>query len=108
MGKADLEFNFRKFSLGSSLRYNSKMENIDYIFLTPLFDQISPPGLGIGDYRLQHDHGDLVLDVRAGYQVNKTLRATFIVKNLTNYIYMQRPADMQPPRTFVFQLALTL
>lgn len=108
MGKADLEFNFRKYSLGSSLRFNSKMENIDYIFLTPLFDQISPPGLGIGDYRLQHDHGDLVLDVRAGYQVNKTLRATFIVKNLTNYIYMQRPADMQPPRTFVFQLALTL
>lgn len=108
MGKADLEFNFRKFSLGGSLRYNSKMENIDYIFLTPLFDQISPPGLGIGDYRLQHDRGDLVLDARAGYQLNKNVKATFIVKNVTNYIYMQRPADMQAPRIFFFQLGITL
>ncbi len=108
MGKADLELSYKKYSLGGSLRCNSRMENIDWVFATTLFDAISPPGLGITHYRDQHKRWDFILDVRAGVQINPSLRATFVVKNATNYIYMQRPADMQPPRTFLLQLGLTL
>lgn len=108
MGKADLELDYRRFSLGGSVRYNSKMENIDYIFVLGLLDAAFRPGLGIQHYRTYHDRGDLVLDLRASCQLSKILKASFVVKNVSNHIYMQRPADMQPPRTFVLQMGLTL
>ena len=52
--------------------------------------------------------GDLIIDLRAGYQMTKTARLGFIVNNLLNTEYMSRPANMMPPRTFAMQLALKI
>ena len=79
------------------------MENIDKIFTGGLLDVSFPPGLGIGDYRKYHNEGDFISDIRTTFRFTKNIEISFIVKNLLNYIYMQRPADMQPPRTFVLQ-----
>lgn len=100
--RADLDFTFRAFSAGMSARYNSRMINIDKIFTNGILDGFFSPGLGIGDYRKYHRGGDLVLDMRVGYQVTKNVELSLSVKNILNHIYMQRPADMQPPRTFTF------
>jgi outer membrane receptor for monomeric catechols len=62
--------------------------------------------LGIGDYRTNHPGGDWVVDSRLAFQVTSKLEIQAIVKNLLNHIYMQRPADMQPPRTFVLQASM--
>jgi hypothetical protein len=106
MVKGDLEISYRRFSAGTSLRFTSRMENIDKIFLGGLLDIAFPPGLGIADYRKYHDQGDLVADARVSCDLTQHFKVAFIVKNLANHIFMQRPADMQPPRSFVLQAGL--
>ena len=100
--KMDVEFNRPKWMIGASVRYNSYMVNVDNIFVSPLFE-FAFPGFGVGYYRDHHQHGDAVLDTRAAWKFNEHIRLSFIVKNLLNNVYMQRPADMQPPRTFALQ-----
>lgn len=102
----DAELGWRKYSLGANVRYNSYMQNIDRIFVSGLFDFAFPPGLGIGHYREFRKKGDTVVDLRAALQVSRQFRASLIVKNAFNYIYMARPADMQPPRVWVVQLGI--
>ena len=107
MLKGDLAIEWKKFELGMSLRYASRMENIDKIFVSGLLDLAFPPGLGIDHYRKYHRHGDAVYDLRSSWTISEHVKLSFIVKNLTNYVYMQRPADMQPPRQFVGQVNFT-
>lgn len=103
--KGDVEFGYKKFSLGFSARYNSYMKNIDKLFVSyPLGDFITP---GVRHYRESRTKGDLVFDGRISIQATKNLKCAVIVKNIFNYIYMQRPTDMQPPRTFTGQLTVT-
>jgi hypothetical protein len=103
MLKGDVDAAYRSFSFGLSIRYASRMQNIDKIFLGGLLDLAFPPGLGIGDYLDYHKEGDWIIDTRVSCDIHKNLRIFFIVKNVFNHIYMQRPADMQPPRIFVVQ-----
>lgn len=104
--KADVEFQWRRISVGLSLRYHSRMINIDKIFTSGFLDIAFKPALGIGHYRDNHKQGDAIFDLRSSIQVTKELQASFIVKNLFNHVYMERPADMQPPRIYVIQLGL--
>ena len=108
MIKADLGVEWKKFEIGLSVRYTSRMENIDKIFVSGLLDFAFQPGLGIGHYRKYHRHGDTIYDLRTSWTISDNVKLSFIVKNLTNYIYMQRPADMQPPRMFIGQVNFTL
>ena len=103
--KGDIDFTLGKFSLGISARYNSFMKNIDKLFVSyPLGDFITP---GVKHYRNSRRKGDLVFDVRLASQLTQNVKFAVIVKNVFNYIYMQRPTDMQPPRTFTGQLTVT-
>ena len=104
MFKGDVSVQWKKFELGISFRYSSRMENVDRIFISGLLDAAFPPGLGIGHYRQYHRHGDTIYDFRSSWSISPKVKLSFIVKNLMNYIYMQRPADMQPPRQFVGQV----
>jgi len=112
LAKIDAEIVYQKLSLGISLRYNDFMQNIDKIFTEPLINE-GIPGVfdgipGINDAREKFKGGDLIIDLRAGYQMTKTTRLGFIVNNLLNTEYMSRPANMMPPRTFAMQLALKI
>lgn len=108
MFKGDIDIRWKKFSVGMTIHYASRMENVDKIFVSGLLDFAFPPGLGIKHYRDHHPGGDAVYDLRTVYTISKNVRLSFIVKNLFNYIYMQRPADMQPPRVFVGQVVFEL
>jgi outer membrane receptor protein involved in Fe transport len=105
MLRANAGIKWKKLLLGVDIRYNSRMENMDKIFVNGLLDLAFPPGLGIGDYRTHHNHGDIVFDTRIAYDLSKNFNLAFIVKNVFNYIYMQRPADMQPPRSFALMVS---
>ena len=82
------------------------MKNIDHIFTTALVESLGIKG--INDAREKFKNGDLIIDLRAGYQMTKTARLGFIINNLLNREYMSRPANMMPPRTFAMQLALKI
>ena len=102
LAKLDLEFSYRKFSVGFGFRYNSFMKNIDKLFVDTLLGSLITPG--VAHYRILHRTGDVVYDLRTAFQYSPNIKLSFICKNVFNNVFMQRPADMQPPRTFVVQL----
>jgi outer membrane receptor protein involved in Fe transport len=100
MFKLDTETGYQKFYIGFSARYYSFMENIDKIF------EVAIPG--VKNFRATHDDGDWIFDARLGFEMNEKITLSAIVKNLTNHEWATRPADMQPPRSFVMQLVVKL
>ena len=106
LAKADIEVNYKNFSIGFSSRYNSYMWNIDKVFeedLDPTANDLFVlPGLK--EYRLSHQKGSLVFDARIAYTLKKKLRIGLIMNNVLNTEYVSRPADLQAPRTVIFQL----
>jgi hypothetical protein len=48
-----------------------------------------------------------VFDVRAGMPINENLSLMIQVRNVTQRIFMGRPADMTAPRLYQFQLTYT-
>ena len=106
LAKADVEVNYKKFSWGISTRYNSFMSNIDGVFLTDLDPSSNTLYVlpGLSDYRKRFNTGCAVFDVRMSHKFREKWKFAFIVNNLFNAEYTSRPADIQPPRTFMIQL----
>lgn len=116
--KADAEFSYRGFSIGGTFLYRSFMENIDAVFTNTKPDQnvfgtIFQLSTGlpstINDFRDRFaKSGTFVLDLRAGYQLARYARLSFIVRNAANALYEVRPALAGAPRSFSIQLLLDL
>lgn len=101
--RADIEATWMKISLGVSVRYNSKITNIDKVFEEAIAGTEILPGLK--EYRMNYDmKGAIVWDLRLGYNIGKSYRVGFIVNNLLNREYTTRPGDIQAPRTFILQV----
>ncbi len=114
--KNDIQFDYKKFSIGFSSRYYSFMENIDRRFITSIAHEYTTPSLnfedprfyilpGLKEYREKHNKGSWIHDFRVSYQLTKILKTSFIVNNLFNVEYSARPGDVRPPRLFMLQLA---
>lgn len=104
--RADVEATWNNISFGMSCRYNSFMSNIDALFEDGFQGtQILP---GLKQYREEHNNGNLVFDLRLGYNIMEKYRVGFMVNNLLNAEYVARPGDVQPPRNFILQLQLKL
>jgi len=97
--KLDIESRYKVFSLGISGNYNSKIEAIDVI-LGAL--------VGIEKYRQRNNHGFKTFSARIGFFPSEHLRFMFIVDNLFNEEYMQRPGLLQAPRSFTLRMDYTL
>ncbi len=100
--KTDLQWEFGRWELGASYRYQSAMEAIDRVF-----EQI-PLTLflkGIKEAREANIKGDHVVDVRGAYKLNADWKISLAVENLFNEEYMTRPADMRPPRNYQLQIS---
>lgn len=102
--KADAEFEYKRFSTGFSLVYNSFMVNVDEVFIDPFLGALILPGYR--EYREAHRKGYLVLDHRISYSPGRNIRLAVVTKNIFNKEYMGRPADIRPPRNITFQLSL--
>jgi iron complex outermembrane receptor protein len=97
IAKLDVEFKRKKLSFGTSFRYNSFMQNIDYIFVSPIFETIVP---GIPESREKLKDGDFIVDARLIYQLSNELSLSLIANNLLNREYQSRPSNMMPPRSY--------
>ncbi|NTW31630.1 MAG: TonB-dependent receptor [Bacteroidetes bacterium] len=114
--KADFEVSYKKVTAGISIDYHSYMINIDKAFEDtirwadgkPIIQYGKPMMflLGLKEYRLKHNKGDIVFDFRISYQVVENSKISIVVKNLFNREYMLRPGDVQPPRNIAIQYAL--
>ncbi len=105
--KMDVQVDYKKWSAGISMRYNSFMKNIDRSFQQELFEGLFPnwnsgqyilPGLK--EYREKNNKGDVVFDYRISYALSKSVKISVVVNNALNREYMGRPGDVLPPENF--------
>ena len=115
--KFDIENSYRRITLGTTVLYNSFMQNIDEVFTNSkpdenVFGVIFELGTGlpstIREFRKKYNKGTLIWDMRLAYQLTKDVKTSFIVKNMLNTVYAERPAIISPPRTYTLQLAVDL
>jgi iron complex outermembrane receptor protein len=109
LAKADIEANYKKWSIGASMRYNSFMKNIDRVFESDLDPSVNSTVYilpGLKEYRQKYNNGNLVFDARMAYQINENFRVSFIINNAFNAEYSSRPGDIQAPRNFITQLQM--
>ena len=86
--------------------YNSFMINVD-----PFFEGKDPhlpieiiPG--VAEFREAHDNGDAVFDGRLSWQFTSQAKISFIVKNIFNREYSERPALLDAPINYQLDLML--
>jgi len=94
--KLDVQAGWKGFTFGGALNYNSYMESVDKLFEGFI--------VGLKEYREENNTGTTVIDLRAGYQITKRLKAAFLVKNVTNLDYIRRPGYQEAPRSFTMRL----
>lgn len=88
---------------GLDMYLRSKTLNIDDVFLNPTTRESILPGFY--DYWQDHNRGYILLDGSIGYWLNRSLKLSMAVRNLTNTEYMGRPGDIQPHRNFSLRLS---
>ncbi|HLP22067.1 MAG TPA: TonB-dependent receptor [Chitinophagales bacterium] len=98
--KADIDMIiYGKYHVGTSLQYYGFMTQIDKIF--GVFIK------GINTQRQdRRNQGDVIWDLRAGYDINKNVSLKFLVKNILNTDYAIRISRPDRPRSFTVQLVV--
>ncbi len=94
--KADIQTNYKGFTVGLSAFYNSFIKNVDKGAIGALSV--------VRDFRKTHNKGDFVMDIRAGYSYKEKATFMFICKNILNTEYTLRPALIEAPRNYTFQV----
>ena len=110
--KMDLEFVYRKLSFGVSLKYFSKIENLDQA----IFD-FEDATLATGgtlqpilyrNYFENHNNGNAIFDTRLSYTFGRYHKIAIIVDNVFNRWYSLRPLKAEPMRKFTLQYNLKI
>jgi iron complex outermembrane receptor protein len=104
--KMDLEADIWKVFAGANFLYNSRMINIDEVFLDPFIGNLLLPGFP--DYWEENDSAYTLLDFRLGWNITTMIRITAILRNAFNVEYLGRPGDIGQPRNITLQLRLEL
>ncbi len=110
--KADVEWvHKKKFALGFSAKYFSKMENLDAVIeefeeSTAVINTIQ--NIQYMDYFRANQKGNWILDARISYEINTKHKVALIATNLLNNIYSLRPLRVEQLRTIMFQYTLKL
>ena len=100
--KGDLELRFRGLFAGLNFQYNSRMVNVDDVFIDPLIGNLIQPGFP--EYWSNHSVGYALLDARLGWDIQKWIRINTIIRNVFNVEYLGRPGDIGPPRNITLQM----
>ena len=120
--KADLNLETKRITFGANIIWRSAMDNVDRLFCDErdpetvnsrdyafyqLFSGMILPGYW--DYRIENANRQyLNIDLRFGFKFSENLRASFIVKNILNRVYVGRPGDMHAPRRFEIVLSANI
>ena len=110
--KADLEFNYEKLSIGFSLKYFSKIENLDQAIFD--FEDATVASGGTTQailyrkYYETHNNGNVIIDGRISYKIGIRHKVSVISSNLLNRMYSLRPLKAEPMRNITMQYILNL
>jgi iron complex outermembrane receptor protein len=109
--KGDIELNIYNFSVGFSLKYFSRIENLDKS-IQDLEDYTKATGGSIQpiqymNYFFNHNNGQFIADARFSYTLKKKHRFTLVSDNVFNKWYSLRPLMPEQMRKVVFQYALS-
>ena len=101
----------KRFALGFSAKYFSKMENLDAVIeefeeSTAVINTIQ--NIRYMDYFKANQQGNWILDARVSYEINKKHKVGLISSNLLNNIYSLRPLKIEQLRTVMLQYTLKL
>jgi iron complex outermembrane receptor protein len=105
--KGNMILEYKAISTGVSMIYHSPMLALDNIFVSddPGFQTFNNLVLnGFADYYAYNKYLPLLTyDMHFGWQINEAIKASFVVRNLFNREYVERPGNMLPPRSIAFQ-----
>ncbi len=130
LAKADVEFTYKKFAIGYSVRYYSYMQNIDKTFykidipaafpgvqslytgitayrgdeFIPAPDPVTPDEIIIGPDK----KGTTVMDMRVSCNISKSSKVAVVISNMLNREYSLRPLKIESPRTTAIQYTLNI
>ncbi|HNS41593.1 MAG TPA: TonB-dependent receptor [Taishania sp.] len=109
--KIDMEWTlFNKLAFGGSVKYFSKMENMDRV-IKELEDATSGPfmqSLRYMDYFKANQKGVWIFDARISYAITPQHKIAVICANLLNKSYSLRPLKIESPRTLMLQYTFKL
>lgn len=103
MARLDLEAEYKNIGLGFSLNYNSQIQRVDDYYI--LFNTLIK---GINTYIDRYNKGALLLDGRLSYVFMGKHKVSFLIRNITNLEYSDRPGMIGPPRCYMLQYVLSL
>ncbi|MBN2481421.1 MAG: TonB-dependent receptor [Bacteroidales bacterium] len=110
--KADVEFSWTHLWVGASIKYFSKIENLDKAIID--FEKATEATGGTLqpiryiDYFNEHNNGNHVIDLRFGYEFAEKHRFSIIVNNLLNRTYSLRPLKAEEMRSVILQYLLKI
>ena len=109
--KADIEFEYKNFSIGYSLKYFSRIENLDKAikdFEIVTTNSGTMPPIMYMRYFDDHNNGNFIMDARINYEFLDKHKIALISNNFLNRTYSLRPLKAEPMRTFMIQYTLKL
>jgi outer membrane receptor protein involved in Fe transport len=110
--KLDLELDIHRFSVGTSMRYFSKIINLDKAIFD--FEDVTRATGGTlqailyRNYYHHHNNGNMIWDVRASYEISKHSKISILSNNVGNRMYSLRPLKAEPPRSLTLRYSLSL
>ena len=103
MARVDVETEVYNISIGMNINLNSGIARADW-FLENVFGSSSSlaevPGMG----KYLYDKPYALVNLRLGYGFTNGIRASVVVKNLTNKEYASRPGYLGGPREYVLRI----
>lgn len=100
--KGDLELRLHKLFTGLNFQYNSRMVNVDEVFIDPFIGNLIQPGFP--QYWSGHSVGYTLVDARLGWDIKEWIRINTVLRNVFNVEYLGRPGDIGPPRNLTVQM----
>jgi iron complex outermembrane receptor protein len=110
--KGDVEFDFKGFSTGLSMKYYSPIENIDksiekFEEATAQMGGTTQP-VKYMNYFYHHNNGNFTMDFRISYLIKETHKIALIVNNVADRWYSIRPLKAESIRNLMIQYTLNL
>jgi outer membrane cobalamin receptor len=107
--KADLELDYKNTSLGVSIKYFSKIENLDNA-IAQLEQTLEATGgsfqaLKYMDYFQNHNKGNFIFDLRISHTFKGKHKLSLISDNILNRTYSLRPLKAEEMRKIMLQYA---
>lgn len=109
--KGDVEVTIaKKFAIGASAKYFSKILNLDGVIEE--FEQSTTApfiqNIRYKDYFESHRFGNWIFDARISYKFNEAHKIAIIGTNIFNRVYSLRPLKIEQPRSIMLQYTLKL